>query len=205
MTSFEEPQKEYSRRSFLLGALGVVAGAGVGAVVIPPLAENTNKWTTELTGQPTGNANWQNELEDHCAQTSDPKACIQEGELSHKSKILGSTVIPLTEEVVFRGVPSFCLDVMEDDDKAKALRVVARGTETYKFTRNELIFGAFTSLIFGLSHNVPSGGLKGFDTKTIPASQTIDGAVYWGLARKFGIGSSIAAHAVFNARGLFKK
>lgn len=73
--------------------------------------------------------------------------------------------------------------------------VLAHGTNQRTFSRGEIIAGALSSLAFATVHNATA---KGYDTKTVLLPQTMTGLALWGLARKFGIGSSIAAHAGLN-------
>ncbi len=187
------------RRSFLRGAAGVGVGLSLGLFATPHVAERVNDEVADVTGHPTGNASWAQMIKDECAKEEDPVQCERDYEPTLDNKISAQINAPIWEELVFRGLPSMILDVTTKDFNEDPMDVVRGGTEQFRFSRKELIVGAVSSLVFGFAHNFTS---KGVDTKTIPASQTTDGFLYWCLMRRFGIASSMASHAAFNYRAL---
>lgn len=190
------------RRSFLRSAIGSVIGAGLGLAVLPHLADAVNNEVTDITGHPTGNAGWDQKVKDSCKDSENPGICETEYTPTFEDEIAAQVMAPLTEETMFRAIPSITLDTLRNNRQNDPLAVVAGGTSPFKFDRKELLVGAVSSIFFGAAHNVTS---KGFDTKTIPASQTVDGFIYWCLMRRFGIVSSMSTHAAFNNRALKSK
>ncbi len=189
------------RRSFLRSAVGAVVGAGLGLAVVPHFAEAVNNGVADATDHPTGNASWEQMVKDSCAEEQYPEQCVADYQPTFEDKVNAQVIAPVMEEVLFRGIPSFVLECVSDDSRLDddPFVTVLGGTEPFKFSRKEMVVGAISSVLFGAVHNLTS---KGFDTKTIPASQTADGFLYWCLMRRFGIASSMAAHAGFNYRAL---
>ncbi len=69
------------------------------------------------------------------------------------------------------------------------------GTNKLPLTRREWLTGTVSSLLFGGLHNYTNDG---WDTETIPASQTMAGVVYWVLQRSLGFGANYIAHGLNN-------
>jgi hypothetical protein len=113
--------------------------------------------------------------------------------------------IPVLEEVVYRGLPSFIMDGgfksngQKDTDRSDIpLRNTLTGTRSIgSLSRKEMIAGGVSSLAFGFFHNITK---KGIDTRTVPAQQIGFGSLLWCLQRRFGLGSNLVAHAAYNAR-----
>lgn len=190
------------RRSFLRAVAGGVVGAGLGLEALPPYARAVNEGVTKITDHQTGNASIRQMIQDSCADQLDPEECVENYEPTFKDKVNAGVIAPIIEEVLFRFIPSMILDSRVYDQDNCPDEVVAGGTEPFEFSGKELLYGLVSSLIFGAAHNITS---KGINTKTIPASQTADGLVYWFLMRRFGIASSVAAHAAFNYRSIHSK
>lgn len=184
---------EMSRRDFIKAALGVPIGVATG-VALCPVADFTNRKTEEFTSHPSGNAIVMEKVQTACANDKDPAACERNYNFSLSDKILSTVVAPIEEEFIFRAVPSLLIDVTSPNEQP-GFETLIHGTEHMKVTRKELIVGAISSLMFGAVHNLTE---KGVDTKTIPASQTVTGFVFWALQRRLGIASNIAAHSAIN-------
>lgn len=159
-----------------------------------PLADAVDKTVEQVTGYPAGNVGARQEKE-VCGTNA--QKCGQYYELSTAGKIAALTVITTFEEVLFRFMPSVLLSAVEK--RGNPVRDTFIGTGGLGMTRRELIVGAVTTAAFGAAHNITKDG-KGFDTSKIPASQTIDGAVYWYLQRKFGIVANTFAHTWHNLK-----
>ena len=185
---------DLSRRNFIKAALAVPVGIAVGAALYPAAVE-VNDETTKLTEHPAGNAGAAQEVENACSKTADQNQCYENYQPPLSEKIYAVVVAPVIEESIFRAVPSFITDVSSSGDEDEAIGNITHGTERLGITRSELIGGAVSSLIFGAAHNFTNSG---FDTKTIPASQTASGFVFWCLQRRFGILSNMAAHSTLN-------
>lgn len=188
-----------SRRSFIRGAIGLPLGVAIGTAT-PPVSEFVNSTTTEITGHPAGNPNPRVEAELACKDSPDPQGCIDNYQMPPREKAKTIIAAPLMEEAAFRVMPSGLLalyETLEDKDMKRCARTLLTGTDSFRFSRREAVTGVISSILFGLGHNVT---VQGLDTNTIPASMTVDGFVYWGLQRKFGLLSNILAHSVHNAR-----
>lgn len=196
---FTDAARAVDRRSFVRSALGVGVGASLGLFITPPVAEFVNDGVSDLTGISTGNASWDQMVKDECAEKHDPGRCETEFEPTLGIEISTQIEAPVMEELLFRGLPSLILDAATDDYSNDPLKVIVGGTEPFRFSRKEAVVGAVSSIVFGAAHNLTS---KGIDTNTIPASQIVDGFLYWCLMRRFGIASSMASHAAFNFRSL---
>jgi hypothetical protein len=180
-----------SRRDFLK-RIRTAAGIGAAVSIIDlPVEVTLNIGVENYTHFEAGNAAIREERERACLATEDPEACLSEYKFTNRQKFETVVIAPPLEEIIFRGVPSaFCKNESSDD-----LNHLVVGTGNRGLTRREVIFGAVTSVIFGALHNVTGDG---FDTSTIPVSQTFGGGFYWYLQRRFGIISNIASHTAFN-------
>lgn len=187
---------ERDRRSFL--KLGVAAGIGlvVGETKIP-VGRIINRAVEKTTNRPTGNANQRQQMEEHCAKSDDFNTCVQHFKYTPKQNTYNICIGPTLEEFAFRANPSFIVSMLEQREDPVA--VVLYGTGGWSMTRRELFAGVLSSIFFGLTHNLTSTGI---DTKTIPASITFSGMIYWYLQRKFGFVANTLAHAWFNFRVL---
>lgn len=189
-----------SRRGFLRAMFGVGLGVAIGAGVTPSLAEFVDSETEGLTGATTGNAGFKQKIVDGCPPDLDEAQCLSEWNPSGGDVIQLTVEAPITEEIMFRGIPSMLLDTVFNKGEIDTMPVsILRGTDDFKFTKREIITGVASSAIFGAAHNITG---TGFDMKTIPASQTVDGLLYWCLTRKFGLPASIVAHASHNVMSL---
>lgn len=180
--------KEINRREFLRFATTITAGAAVGEF-LPPVKEQVDEIVEEATGHPTGNAGFREEIAERCQNSENAQKCRENYEFPPADKVMGIVTGPITEEIYYRALPSAVLSKFEDTDHLFA--DILSGTGRLTMSRRELLFGAISSLVFGLTHNITN---KGFDTKTIPASLTLSGAVYWYLQRKFGVVANTLAH-----------
>ena len=189
--------KEVDRRTFFKIGLAVATGAVVNEAIYPVKAK-LNEEVEKVTNYQAGNASQRTEIEETCKDTSDKLDCYQNFDYSTADKIYAITVGPVTEESVFRGLPSLMLSGV--DKREDPFRDVLTGTGGLGLARRELLVGIGTSFLFGLAHNITS---KGIDTKTIPASMTFAGGLYWYLQRKLGIASNIATHAMHNFKAVW--
>ena len=186
-----------NRRSFLRSAIGIGIGAVLGNKVLPSTAIVINDFTEETTGLQTGNASMEDEIKAECKKKGQQgDKCVDQWRPDTSDKVMMEVIGPITEEFYCRGFPSILLDESSPDTEDEAITTLKGGTSDFSFGRKELLYGVCSSLIFGAMHNLSKE--NGFNTNIIPASQTIDGFIYWNLLRRFGIGSSIVAHAGFN-------
>ena len=194
----QEKDANYSRRDFLRAIAGLGVGAAVGATVTVPVAIAVNKAVEATTDYDAGNASMRERLKAECGTIDDP-ACTQRFVESDEYRFKSVVSAPINEELMFRGIPSVLTDFTDTDKPL--LKTTLVGKEAYTLTRKEVLVGLASSALFGLAHNVyrKADGQRAFSTNTIPASQFADGFIFWYLTRKFGIGSSIAAHAAHNA------
>lgn len=183
------------RRGFLRSALGAGIGIGLGVVVTPRLSEAVNEKVADATGHPTGNASLEQRIENQCANEPNPSKCKSDYKFNPLERLQIEVVGPINEEIGFRGIPSFILDLSRKDTANDPTEVITGGTEPFSFDRKEALAGVVSSLLFGAMHNATE---KGIDTKTIPASQTVLGYIFWCLTRRFGIASSMTAHVAHN-------
>lgn len=194
------------RRAFLRSMVGVAVGAEVGAVVMPVASEVVGMATHAVANEPVGNAGYREVIKESCEHDPNPAAC--QNSYTPKGAEAFDVVVagPIREETIFRAVPSVLVDTCYREGNRppdSATDVLARGTQSRTFTRAEFIGGALSSFVFGQVHNITP---KGYDKKNIPTPQTLGGVILWGLARKFGLASSVACHMAFNARvALFSK
>lgn len=178
---------EIDRRKFLKLSGSVAAGILTGEFTT--FTRNPiNKFTEESTGRPAGNASINQHIEESCKNADIPEDCIENYEYSNDEKFGFVMAAPTVEEFLFRFAPSSLLSETE-----------APNNQSLGMTRRELIVGATSSLAFGVYHNFTT---KGLDTKTIPASQTFSGMIYWYLQRKLGFASNTVAHLWNNFRAL---
>lgn len=200
-------KKDISRRDFLRAITGIGIGAIAGGAVSAPASALVNNTVGNVTGQPTGNAFNADKVKQKCKNDPNFNECKEEY-VHTETNIINSTVIaPITEEFGYRAVPSFFLDLADNDiDSTKPVpKTTLFGKESYKLTRKELIYGLASSAIFAYTHNMYTkqnsngGDSLVFNTGTIPAAQFTTGMMIWYLTRKFGIGSAVAAHSAHNA------
>lgn len=191
----------YSRRNFLKIALAVPIGIAAAHALVPASIE-VNETVSEATGHPTGNAGIREIVETTCQDQKDPSDCYENYEVPRDLKIMGTFIAPVTEEMTYRALPSMLLDERWDSGDQDALDTLKQGTDYMLPTRQELLVGAISSLIFGLMHNLTNTGI---DTKTIPASQVVGGFGFWALQRRLGLASNISAHMTMNYLALYKK
>jgi hypothetical protein len=186
-----------NRREFLKRGAGLAVGIGGGLLLIPT-STIANETVTQLTGIRSGNAAIWSRVEDYCDRNPGTD-CLEEYKESRKkrdilaphSAFIGFSLYSTLEEAIFRILPSLVLDQIEKPQSSE--HTLPEGG--FAMTRKEITFGFISSVLFGLAHNIVSDG---FDKKTIPASQTICGAAFWYLQRKFGAHSNILAHTVTN-------
>lgn len=199
MTERLDPPVDIDRRAFLRSMTGMGIGVVTGVYVLPPVAFAATLAATEVTHEHVGNANVQEMVQSECEAKPDPKACEEAWVPDDNFMVYSTVVAPIREEFAFRAVPSTMLDVVSRRSHAEGegpMDVLAHGTSQRTFSRGEVIAGALSSLAFAAVHNATA---KGYDTKAVPLPQAMTGMTLWGLARKFGIGSSIAAHAGLNS------
>lgn len=199
MSEMQEPNfLDVDRRVFMRSMFGVSVGAIVGAAVMPPAGVAASIVASKVTDSEVGNAGYREMIKEECAPTKDPEACRKTWQPTPAETFSSVVAAPIMEEFMFRAIPSAMLDVCSSTSHGKdeaPMDVLARGTDARTFSRAELFAGMLSSLTFGAVHNATA---KGYDTKTVPAPQTVGGMILWGLARKFGMGSSIAAHMSYN-------
>lgn len=184
------------RRSALKGLVGIGVGSLVGYTALPPVATGLNQVVSDVTGRPTGNAAGRQRIEDACFDEPQTEVCISEYKYSVADRLRACIVGPTWEELFFRALPSGALDFAterRDSNVSATVSQVVVGES--RFNGPEIATGVASSVVFGALHNITK---KGVDTRTIPASQTMVGLVFWGLMRKFGVASSIAAHSALN-------
>jgi len=182
-------QIDYSRRDFLRRAIAAPVGVAAGIALVPTFI-GLNLGTEAVTGMRAGNASEYEDDRERCATVPEDQICPPPPLLSIK-ELYGDMGAPIIEEAVFRDIPSSVLDYCSSDKRPAYLT----SEHHLRLTRKEVIVGAISSLIFGAVHNHTS---KGFDTNTIPASQTLCGGALWFLQRKFGFWSNLTAHATIN-------
>lgn len=190
--------KEINRRTFLRWGATLATGVAVGEFMIP-VKVRLNEVVEQATGHPSGNASLRQEIEEACKDSDldNVQNCVQNYQFPTADKVMDIVVEPIGGELLFRGLPSGMVSEMEDRDDP--IIDVLSGTGRLGMTRRELLVGVATSIIFRAIHNITD---KGIDTKTIPASQTVGGMVYWYLQRKLGIAANILAHVWNNFRAL---
>lgn len=174
-------------------ALAVPVGIACGNALLP-ISSEVNTKVEEVTGQPTGNAGVIEMAETACENKADPNACYETYDVPDDYKLSAVIIAPISEELVYRAIPSMIVDE-RDGRHQDRYQTLLHGTDYVLPTRNELIVGAISSVVFGLVHNLTSTGI---DTRTIPASQTVGGFALWVLQRRFGSLSNLSAHAAFN-------
>ncbi|MCS7092072.1 MAG: CPBP family intramembrane metalloprotease [Patescibacteria group bacterium] len=186
------------RRTFLRlsAACGVALAVGEATRWVLP---NVDNGVEQVTGIRAGNANYyayQEQIQQNCMHSLDKPSCIQH-ELSQikKPPLVIQLLSALTEEIYFRAMPSMVVSALEDTENI--IKDTSLGVDGNWMTRKACIAGGISSLLFGLAHNFT---FKGFDTKTIPASQTLGGMILWVLQRKYGVFSSTLAHFWYNLR-----
>lgn len=189
--------KEIDRRTFFRVGAALAAGAVVAEVALP-LKRKAEDLVEKTTGRPAGNAYLNHKIEDACKDSSNQTECVQNYEFSTFDKVYGIGIVPAIEEMAWRAIPSHILS--QKEHREDPFGDVVFGTGSFGLTRRELIFGAITSILSGISHNVIS--YKEIDTKTTPASQTVGEMIYWYLQRKLGIASNLGAHSWNNFRKL---
>lgn len=165
-------------------SIAVPVGAAVGVAAIP-MKVGLNEAVEHVTGLQTGNAGYQQ------APNCNSGECQPQLEIPESEKRTTIFFGPLIEETVFRGLPSAVLDAVEGNKKPAYQLSESR----LEFSRKEVITGIVSSLAFGAVHNYTD---KGFNTHTVPASQTFGGILYWWLQRKFGFFSNLTAHMTNN-------
>lgn len=183
-----------SRRELVRAAIGIPVGAAV-AMADFGTTPHIDEAVTDLTNHPTGSAGVTQALNEQCGKASDQLKC--EEEFARSRMLRAVTITPLSEEFTFRAIPSMVLDSLSEDGEEQAMPNVIRGANRKMLSRGELITGVISSLIFGALHNLTD---KGWDTRTIPASQTVGGFIFWCLQRRLGFLSNVTSHAVFNWR-----
>lgn len=183
---------EINRRHFLKLGVTLAAGLASGALLLPVSSSVTSE-VEKLSGKPTGNASVKVSAKTKCEDAEDEKKCIDEYAHSNELKFVAVVEAPLVEEAINRAAPSLLLSKWEG--AKDPIEDTLRGTGGFTMTRREIVSGIATSLFFGGVHNITD---KGFDTNTIPASQTVGGFSFWYLQRKFGIMANMTAHAFHN-------
>lgn len=189
--------KEFNRRTFLKVGATLVTSVAV-EELMAPVKVKINEDVEQATGQRAGNAGGYQEIEDACKDAANEQECFQSYQPPTVDKIIGIIVAPPQEELLFRGVPSGLVSASEHKDNP-ITDVLTGAGGGLGMTRRELLVGVGSSVIFGAVHNITN---QGIDTKTIPASQTVGGIVYWYLQRKFGIAANTLAHAWNNFKAM---
>ncbi|MBI4035980.1 CPBP family intramembrane metalloprotease [Candidatus Daviesbacteria bacterium] len=169
---------EIDRRRFVKAGLAIVAGIAVESAVLP-IKVGAAVGLEKLSSQKAGNASIHSETEEGYSLTEYQRYQYQLG-------------LPVTEELIFRAIPSYILSKREG--VVDPFEETVRGTGGLRMTRREMIWGSAASVFFALPHSITP---KGFDTRIIPLPQFIGGLSKWYLQRKFGIIANISAH-VFN-------
>jgi membrane protease YdiL (CAAX protease family) len=190
-----------SRRNFIKFLSAVPVGVAVGAALVPTFDELVDE-VSERTPIQTGNSAVLEGATANCPPKDSDDECLDKFTSTTSFKLQTEVVSPLLEELVFRAFPSFLIDIPDGDIFAAsekqaigAAKNVYVGNRSLSMTRKEVIIGAISSVIFGLSHNITN---KGFSTDRVPLTQTLGGGILWTLQRKLGIGSNVAAHATYN-------
>lgn len=183
---------EANRRTFLRLGVAATAVAGTGEL-LPPIQNEFGKIVTKATGYRTGNAGSWKLVEERCVDSASFQECHQSFRFPIQVRILATTVGPISEETIFRFLPSAGLSAAVNRDSP--IRDAIFGTGDLGVTKGELLAGAGTTVMYAATHNFTK---KGFDTRTIPAEQSLFGMVIWYIQRKFGIVASTVGHAWFN-------
>lgn len=198
-TPFElisDPQSSMDRRRFLKVFAGGTLGAALSYTVLADAEGWVAEKTYEATGRPIGNASEAEKLGATCGGQTEDKAiaqCYLDQIDTGSYFAFTSVVAPISEEITFRGLTSKIVDRGLPDKEVG--RNIVLGTDHLGFSRRELIAGAVSSVLFGFAHNITNSGLN---TQTLPTPQIICGAYFWGIARKFGLPASMAAHGMLN-------
>jgi hypothetical protein len=176
--------KEISRRSFFKISTAAICGFATGEALISTLPYAVHV-LEDNTNMEVGNAYMREKLErnDYVISTAD--------------KIHTGITAPILEEIEYRAIPSVIVSDIKDEN---GLDVAFYGKRNLGMTRREIIGGTISTLVFSAMHNVTDTKI---DTKTIPASQAVSGAIFWYLQRKLGIISNTVAHMVVNS-GVFR-
>ncbi len=190
-------EKLLSRGEFFRAAIGVGLGAALGEKALVPLSLAVNEATRTITGSTAGNAGYVQLVKENCPNENDEIKCVREYVNSTPVKVSTVVVSPFMEEAMFRALPSMVASILEKSEDP--ISDIISGTGNPLLSRREWLFGTAVSVIFGISHNQTK---TGFDTKTIPASQTLMGIIFWYLQRVFGVGSNLAAHIALNHKAI---
>jgi hypothetical protein len=186
-----------SRRNFITQSVRAVVGVGLGATLgekaLVPLSIAVNETTRTITGNSVGNAGYVQLVKENCPNEINTTKCVREYVNSIPVKVSTVIMSPFIEETLFRSLPSLVASILEK--RENPIADVISGTGNPLLSRREWLFGSGMAVFFGLSHNQTE---TGFDTKTIPASQTLMGIIFWYLQRMFGVGSNLAAHIALN-------
>lgn len=188
--------REFDRRGFLKVGSFCAANVTVGRLMLP-IGQQVNRAVEANTDFHAGNAYGRVKIEEECKNEPNPDSCAQDYDLSLVDKINRIALIPAEEEVVYRTLTSTIVSLTEgsEDIRSDVLKGTLRTKEDLGMSRREVIAGTVSTVLFAARHNVTD---KGFDTKTIPASQAVHGIVYWYLQRKFGVAANTIAHITNN-------
>lgn len=198
-------EAEIDRRKFLGLSLKLSTACVVGVasdVITIPVSMLVAKEAENLSGHPNGNAGKRAQVEDSCKDAEDKEKCIQSYVPSNADRLYGIAAAPIMEESTYRALPSWYISVKEGAEEP--LKETCLGVGGFVMTRREIIVGTISSVLFGMFHNFTVVKKEdesvsiGFDTKIIPASQTMLGLSAWYLQRKFGIFANMSAHAFYN-------
>lgn len=189
----ENKGRFFTRKMFLKAFVPLVAGTVVGDVMVEPSVKISRE-VEKVTHARTGNAQVYVEAEKLSGEGVAPDELNKRIKQEFAPSVGDVIIWASEEETLTRALPSA---IISGDSGKNRWDEVIFGMNNIRVTRKEFVTGVISSLIFGIMHNFTE---KGFDTKTIPASQTAGGMVLWYLQRKLGVISNITAHSVYNLR-----
>lgn len=189
-----------NRRQFVKSGIGLLFGlaAGESLVWTAPVVDQA---VTKITGRPTGNAGLNEKIEETCKKTPDPITCKENFTFTAEDKNQSIIIAPILESLN-QATISGALSIINDPDKPP-LNDMLFGTDTpdLGMTKDEILAGTISSLVFGYLHNLTG---KGLNKEIIPASLISGGMVFWWLQRRFGSAANILAHSFANFRDINK-
>lgn len=187
--------ERYLSRREALKVFGAVAIGLVTGESFVHTGKIVNQTVADVTGVQTGNAYILERTQDACSTVDASDPCVQTYAATPSIKAMDVVVKPPLEELAARALPSMV--VSKEEDSETAVRDVLFGTWRLGFTRREFIWGAVSTLMFGLVHNI---GDHSVALNIIPAAQLAAGFQLWVLQRKFGYFANTIAHMWNNAR-----
>lgn len=183
---------EFNRRAFLRMGTGVVAGLATGTALLPvniSIAEGIK----QATGIRVGNTHLEDAFAESCNSQGLSKAeCFDEVKKVFTENEPFFTVIgPVTEEILFRGLPSFFLSATNPEEDPMT---TIFGRSESLLSKRELAAGIISTALFAGMHSLTKKGLEG-----IPVPQAISGFSFWYLQRRFGFLANTLAHITHNS------